>query len=191
MLGVVLCGGKSSRMNDDKGLLLVVNKSWAKAAQEKFLLMNLPTVLSVNEAQVEKYRLLFLKEQLIVDDAELALAGPLLGVLSVHIRFPNEDLTVLACDLPNMQQTVLEKLQEEHLKNNDSEAFVFKFAEQVEPLCGIYTSRGLAKILALYQTKNLAKHSMMYVLEQLNATYLIPKENWKPYFKNFNSPADF
>jgi molybdenum cofactor guanylyltransferase len=190
MLGVVLCGGKSSRMGDDKGLLLVNNKSWAKATQEKLALMNLPTVLSVGEAQVEKYRLLFPKEQLIVDNSELALAGPLLGVLSVHIRFPKEDLLVLACDLPNMQQTVLEKLQEEHLKNNDSEVFVFKFAEQVEPLCGIYTSKGLAKILALYQTKNLLKHSMMYVLGQLQTTHLIPEENWKPYFKNFNSPAD-
>jgi molybdenum cofactor guanylyltransferase len=190
MLGVVLCGGKSSRMGDDKGLLLVNNKSWAKATQEKLALMNLPTVLSVGEAQVEKYRLLFPKEQLIVDNSELALAGPLLGVLSVHIRFPKEDLLVLACDLPNMQQTVLEKLQEEHLKNNDSEVFVFKFAEQVEPLCGIYTSRGVAKILALYQTKNLLKHSMMYVLGQLQTTHLIPEENWKPYFKNFNSPAD-
>jgi molybdenum cofactor guanylyltransferase len=57
--------------------------------------MNLPTVFSVNEVQVEKYRLLFPKEELIVDDAELALAGPLLGVLSVHIRFPSEDLMVL------------------------------------------------------------------------------------------------
>jgi molybdenum cofactor guanylyltransferase len=103
---------------------------------------------------------------LIVDNAELGLAGPLLGVLSAHVRFPNEDLMVLACDSPNMNQSVLEKLQEENLKNNDSEAFVFKFAEQVEPLCGIYTSKGLAKILALYQTKNLTKHSMTYVLEQ-------------------------
>jgi molybdenum cofactor guanylyltransferase len=178
-------------MGDDKGLLLVDNKSWTKAAQEKFSLMNLPTVLSVNEAQVQKYCLLFPKEQLIVDYAELALAGPLLGVLSVHIHFPNEDLMVLACDLPNMNHIVLEKLQEGHLKNSDSHAFVFKFTEQVEPLCGIYTSKGLAKILALHQTKKLTKHSMMYMLEQLQTTYLIPEENWKPYFKNFNSPADF
>jgi hypothetical protein len=40
--------------------------------------MNLPTVFSVNEAQVEKYRLLFPKEELIVDDAGLAIAEPLL-----------------------------------------------------------------------------------------------------------------
>jgi molybdenum cofactor guanylyltransferase len=71
---------------------------------------------------------------------------------------------VLACDLPNMNQSVLEKLQEEHLKNSDSDAFVFKFAEQVEPLCGIYTSKGLAKILnfmsaacRLCQETNLSK----------------------------------
>jgi molybdenum cofactor guanylyltransferase len=63
-----------------------------------------------------------------------------------------------------MQQTVLEKLQEAHLKNNNSEAFVFKFAEQVEPLCSIYTSKGLAKILAVHQTKKLTKHSMMSIV---------------------------
>jgi molybdopterin-guanine dinucleotide biosynthesis protein A len=38
MLGVVLCGGNSSRMRNDKELLLVDNKNWVKAAQEKLTL---------------------------------------------------------------------------------------------------------------------------------------------------------
>ncbi len=188
MLGVILCGGNSSRMGNDKGLLLAQEKTWAQSAQEKF--RSLPTVLSINSKQEHNYKSIFPKEQLITDDQTLSLAGPLLGILSVHKRYASEDLLILACDLPLIDQEVLETLQKEYRNNGGYEAYVFNVENQTEPLCGIYTHKGLDKILTLYESKNLERYSVMYALEQLQTRYIAAPTTWKSYFKNFNSPTD-
>ena len=36
MLGIVLCGGNSSRMGSDKGLLNLQAKTWAQTSIDKF-----------------------------------------------------------------------------------------------------------------------------------------------------------
>ncbi len=189
MLGVILCGGNSYRMGNDKGLLLSNEKTWAQSAQEKLALLPLPTVVSINPKQESEYKSIFSAEQLVTDD-QLSLAGPLLGVLSVHKRFATEDLMILACDLPLINQEVLETLREAYKNNGDYEAYVYKFNNQTEPLCGIYTHKGLAKILAAYTSQNIERYSMVYNLGRLQTLYIPAQETWKPYFKNFNSPTD-
>src|SRR6478735_4263066 len=110
MLGLVVCGGKSTRMGDDKGMLLSGNKTWAQIAKEKIEAINLRLAVSINPAQIEKYQSVFKKDELIVDATELDMASPLHGILSAHLHFPDEDILVLACDMPNMQTLVLEEL---------------------------------------------------------------------------------
>jgi molybdenum cofactor guanylyltransferase len=190
MIGVILCGGKSSRMGDDKGLMLSGEKTWAQLGKEKLSEINIQTVLSVNQNQFNDYQSIFSDQELITDNPGLNIGGPLLGLLSVHSHFPNEDLLLLACDLPKMNAIVLKELMIHYIQKQNEEAIVFKMAEQTEPLCGIYTKQGLAKIIALHSANNLAKHSMKFVLERLNTLYLTPKENWWNYFKNYNSPED-
>ena len=190
MLGVILCGGKSSRMGDDKGLLLFKNQTWAQLAHKKVSALDLQTVLSISSRQFRDYSSVFLKEQLIPDNPELNIGGPLAGIASVHRRFQEDDLLVLACDLSNMQSVVLEELLRHYNKKEGDEAIAFKFGEQIEPLCSIYTAKGLAKILALHKSKCLIKDSMMHVLETLQTKYIIPQESWKSFFKNVNSRSD-
>ena len=190
MLGVILCGGKSSRMGEDKGLLLFKNETWAKVAYEKVSAFDLQTVLSIDPGQYQKYNSVFLAEQLIPDQPGLNLAGPLQGIISVHSRFPGEDMIVLACDLPNMQPEVLEALLGQYRKNEGYQAFAFRFGDQIEPLCSVYTARGLATILTLHEKKALMKQSMMHVLETIRTKYIVPKECWRPFFKNMNSGSD-
>jgi molybdenum cofactor guanylyltransferase len=182
MIGVILCGGKSSRMGDDKGLMLSGEKTWAQLGKEKLSEINIQTVLSVNQNQFNDYQSIFSDQELITDNPGLNIGGPLLGLLSVHSHFPNEDLLLLACDLPKMNAIVLKELMIHYIQKQNEEAIVFKMAEQ--------TKQGLAKIIALHSANNLAKHSMKFVLERLNTLYLTPKENWWNYFKNYNSPED-
>jgi len=190
MLGVILCGGKSSRMGEDKGLLLFKNETWAKLAYKKVSAFDLQTVLSIDPGQFQKYNSVFLAEQLIPDQPGLDLAGPLQGIITVHSRFPGEDMVVLACDLPNMQPEALEELLRQYTKNERYEAIAFSFGDQIEPLCSIYTAKGLAKILALHEKKALMRQSMIHVLETIRTKYIVPNERWKPFFKNMNSVSD-
>ncbi len=186
MLGVILCGGKSSRMGEDKGLLHFKNEAWAKLAYKKISAFDLQTVLSIDPGQFQKYNSVFLAQQLIPDQPGLNLAGPLRGIMSVHSRFPGEDMVVLACDLPNMQPEALEELLTQYRKNEGYEAIAFSFGGQIEPLCSIYTAKGLAKTLALHKKKASMRQSMMHVLETIRTKYIVPSERWRPFFKNMN-----
>lgn len=187
MIGVVMCGGQSTRMGNDKGLLLSGNKTWAQIAKEKVETLTLPVVMSINSAQIEKYQAVFKKDELIVDAVDMA--SPLRGILSVHLRFPIEDILVLACDMPAMHMLVLNRLLKYYQKNTH-EAVAFKNGTRIEPMCAVYSSRGLSKILSLYKSNSLSKPSLMHVLEILHADFLVAEESWQPYFRNFNSPED-
>lgn len=190
MLGVILCGGKSSRMGTDKGLLKLHAGTWAQTAVDKIVLLELPVVLSVNAVQFPEYATIFPKEQLITDNETLSLKGPLCGVLSVHLQYPSEDLFVLACDMPLMETSLLKELLNHYQQKPGPDAFVYSNNGEPEPLCGIYKANGLSQIVGLYHAAQLPKHSMKFMLDHTN-TYLIPiSDDQKKYFRNFNAHAE-
>lgn len=188
MIGVVLCGGQSSRMGQDKGLIKLNGVTWAKIAFEKLTSLGLPTLVSVNEMQFPKYQKHFGISELVVDHRDLAIQGPLVGVLSAHLANPDQDILVVACDMINLQPIILKKLLDEY-QLHPSEAISFK-GENIEPLCTIYSAHGLKKIRAKSQSRSLEKNSMRYVLEILHTTYLPFPFEWQSFLRNFNEPAD-
>jgi molybdopterin-guanine dinucleotide biosynthesis protein A len=189
MKGVVLCGGQSTRMGTDKGMLQKDATTWAQLAFNKLAALSMPVVLSVNQQQQNTYSNFFDASSLIIDDPNLHIGGPLHGILSVHTQFPSSDLLILACDMVAMETIVLQHLYNHALTTN-KEAIVFMNAGKAEPLCGIYKANGLQKIKALYVQGELKRHSMMYVLELLGADYLDIPSEWVGCFENYNLPKD-
>lgn len=187
MTGVVLCGGQSTRMGADKGLLQKDATTWAKLAFNKLAALSIPVVVSVNQQQQSTYSNFFNSPSLIIDEANLNIGGPLHGILSVHTQFPSSDLLVLACDMVAMETPVLRYLYDHSLTTN-KDAIVFMNAAKAEPLCGIYKVAGLNKIKTLYAQGELKRHSMMYVLELLGADYLDVPGEWVGNFDNYNLP---
>ena len=190
MLGVVLCGGQSTRMGTDKGLLKLHANTWAQTAIDKLSELQLPIIISVNKSQLEEYCTIFLPEQLVTDNYSLDIRGPLSGVLSVHIQYPTEDLVLLACDMPLMETVLLKELVKAYHEHPANDAFVFTNDGEPEPLCGIYKASGLALILQLYQNKQIPKFSMKYMLEQVSAFTIPVGDDKKKCFRNFNAHAE-
>ena len=190
MLGVILCGGQSTRMGTDKGLLKLQANSWAKTAADKLETLGLAVVLSVNEKQFVEYASIFPASSLVKDNDSLQLKGPLCGVLSVSLQYPSEDLVVLACDMPLLDPSLFTALLNKYSQTETADAFVYSNNNEPEPLCGIYKARGLAHIIQLYRTGQLPKHSMKYMLEHINTTFLPLPEEQKKSFRNFNAHAD-
>ena len=189
MLGIILCGGQSSRMGSDKGLLVNEAKTWAQTAIDKLSVLNIPIKLSVNSKQQTDYSKVFETELLIVDHLSLSIHGPLQGVLSAHLENPKDDLFILACDLPLMEPAILQELLHHYQQDKNYEAYIFTDENEPEPLCGIYTSTGLSKIITMINENKLTKHSMKFTLSQL-VVYSIPlKTEQKIYFRNFNAHA--
>jgi molybdopterin-guanine dinucleotide biosynthesis protein A len=189
MTGIVLCGGKSSRMGSDKGLLQYEFLTWAELAAIKFTALQLPFVLSVNDQQYQTYSEQFSQFSFIKDNPSLHVNGPLQGILSVHMEQPDEDLFVLACDMPSMEIEPLAYLLNLSLQKSE-EAFAFQEGSHVEPVCAIYTTKGLRKIYNQYKQGQLMKDNLHYVLDNVNTFYDPVPEKWKEYFHNYNSPDD-
>ncbi|WP_018611766.1 molybdenum cofactor guanylyltransferase [Segetibacter koreensis] len=189
MTGVVLCGGKSMRMGTDKGLLEHQSLAWVELAANKLSSSKLPVVLSVNGLQFSSYSAKFYQFSIIKDNTAVEVYGPLKGILSVHLQFPEQDLFVLACDMAAMRTEVIAFLISTS-QGKKEEAFVFLNETLAEPLCAIYTSRGLKKIYDRYKHEQLKKNSLQYVLENLDTNYSTIPNNWKTYFNNYNSPDD-
>ncbi|MCX2492131.1 molybdenum cofactor guanylyltransferase [Pedobacter sp. PF22-3] len=190
MLGIVLCGGQSLRMGTDKGLLNHQNKLWAQVVADKLISLNLPVKFSVNPLQQSTYAGYFGNERLIVDDPSLDVRGPLLGVLSAHLSNPEEDLFLLACDILLMEPRLLEKLIHSAKADDAFDVYIFTKDGQQEPLCGIYKSEGLKKIIFMLQHNALVKHSMKYVLGNLRVSEIAVEDHDYRYFGNFNSKEE-
>lgn len=190
MIGVVLCGGQSTRMGSDKGLLQYDGASWAQIAFKKLTALSFPAVISVNAKQVADYSKIFNLTDLLADNESLEIKGPLCGILSAHLEYAAEDLIVLACDMPLMEIEILKECISQSQKHPDSEAVVFTSEEGPEPLCGIYTSKGLGRIYNFYKKGQLPKHSMKYVLDHILTFYIHLTDDKKKYFTNYNTQSE-
>lgn len=187
MLGIVFCGGQSLRMGTDKGLIPIQNQNWAMLAAGKIGMLNIPVKISISKRQKESYKHFFDEKLLLTDDENLEVKGPLSGLLSVHALYPDEDLFILACDLPLMQGSLLSRLSVADRKESDFEAFVFMNNGFAEPLCAIYKASGLKKIMNLLKSNQLSKHSMKYILSLLKIFELEISELEQGAFENFNN----
>lgn len=190
MIGLILCGGKSSRMGTDKGLLYASGITWAETAHYKLSPYVSSTVISVNREQLPSYKEHFSENQLIVDTDTLDIGGPLCGLLSAHLLFPEEDIFLFACDLLLMEPFVFETLLDLKKELPNYEAYVFINEKEPEPLCSIFTSNALKMVLTTYQEGGLGRQSMKHILEIVNTLKTEIPKGWQYYFKNVNSHQD-
>ena len=190
MIGIVLCGGKSTRMGSDKGLLKLEAKTWAQTAVDKFTELKISTLLSVNDAQYKEYQTIFSTDQLVKDNETLDMHGPLSGVLSIHLQGPNEDLFVLGCDMPLMETSIMKKLIHHYEQDDEHHAYVFTNDGEPESLCAIYRSKSLAMVLSMYHSDLLPKHSMKYMLDHIKVYNIPIADEEKRFFRNFNAHSE-
>ncbi|RZJ83160.1 MAG: molybdenum cofactor guanylyltransferase [Chryseobacterium sp.] len=181
LTGVVLCGGQSKRMGTDKGLILLADQPWAQIMSEKLKAVSLQPVLSINKSQEEKYLQHFKAESLVLDHTEIP--GPLNGLMSVHDRFPDQDLLLLACDMINMRTETLETLVSVCTKQSGFDFYAYHNTQFWEPLCAIYTASGLKNIKnQLLKDKD---HSFQHILNNEH-TYKLEITDLES-FRNMNS----
>ena len=190
MIGIVLCGGQSSRMGSDKGLIKLNDKSWVQIAIDKLKDIQIPIVISVNKKQLLSYSNAFPTNILLPDDDSLQLHGPLCGLLSVHLKYPGKDLLILACDMPLIDTDLIKQLLTKYSTETASDALIYTNDGEPEPMPGVYKSNGLERIQQLYDNNQLPRHSMKYILEHLSTSSTPLPEDKKNCFRNFNTHAE-
>ncbi len=184
LIGIVLCGGESSRMGTDKGLILLGNKPWVTLIVEKLESLKLRVLVSINSSQKEKYLKFFAEIQLIIDDAEVK--GPVRGLLSAHKKFPKQNILLMACDLLDIQRNALENVISIFTNEPGFDFYCSHHDGFYEPFCGIYTSAGLKKVLDQAQSGDLHNYSFQHMLSNGNTKKIVPFNLAE--FKNRNFP---
>jgi molybdopterin-guanine dinucleotide biosynthesis protein A len=187
MLGLVLCGGQSTRMGSDKGMMRHSNNLWAQVAVDKLERLNMQVLLSINPSQISIYKKYFLENQLVEDDMKVPAKGPLLGILTAHLLFPMEDLMIFACDMLAMETEILRKLIRRREERPDHDAYLFLNKNQREPLSTILTANALNKIYAMVLNEHENINSLKFALNRLNVCESPEKSK---YFLNVNAYED-
>ncbi|HLO54919.1 MAG TPA: molybdenum cofactor guanylyltransferase [Saprospiraceae bacterium] len=175
LIGVVLMGGKSSRMGRDKSLLELNNQSLYKIAGQKLVIYCNQVFLSVNEKQKSENSY----EYPCITDLYEA-EGPIGAILSCMNKLETSIL-FLACDMPIIDSDDIKTLIEKRQKNHICTAFFHPEKQIYEPLFSIWETTSLPLLETYFANGN---RSLQKFLHQQN----IPKikmpnpEN----FKNIN-----
>ncbi|MCL5244608.1 NTP transferase domain-containing protein [Cellulophaga sp. 20_2_10] len=149
LYGLVLAGGKSTRMGTDKGAITYHN------IPQRDYLYNLlgevcnSTFYSIREDQKKE----FSKEVNVIVD-ENKFRGPYNGLLSAYNHNPNVAWLVVACDLPLLDKAALQQLIAERDNTKLATAFATSDSELPEPLCAIWEPEALQQSLAYLNAGN-------------------------------------
>lgn len=182
-----MCGGKSTRMKSDKGLLKFHSQYWVEIAYQKLYSLDIPVSVSINTTQLENYQKFFPNYDFIIDNNQLLINGPLLGIVSAHLQYPKDDLLIFATDMLATQTNTLNHLLELNAPNL-YEINIYQTLDYLQPLCAIYTKNALDKIAQSIQSNQLENYSLKNIIQSLHTQYIQPKEDGE--FQNFNTPEE-
>ena len=193
-IGLILCGGKSSRMGQDKGLIPTDGTNWA--GKLKLLLKQVgieQVYLSVSAHNKDHYLKHFHENCLITDLPFSNTPSALVGLLSAYQvlkkQTPHFSIFVLACDLQNLDETVI-RLVMEQAQKSPAIVHLLSDGDFWQPLAGIYSNTALEKLVTQSQSSSFENKSVMRFVKPLTPNVILLSEEEKVKLANFNSPAD-
>lgn len=181
-LAVLMCGGKSRRMNakpkqflDYEGRTFLVQIAEQLSSFEDI-------VLSCN-TKIEPYQN--------VCDKTLG-QGPIGGIASVLWKTDKDLVFVVACDMPLITTGFIgflfERWEEAEKAGADYDCLVPVAKGQKQPLCAIYRKRILPLVEEQIREKN---YRLQALLQRLSVYYLEVPESLEQNLRNVNTPEEY
>jgi molybdenum cofactor guanylyltransferase len=181
--GIVLAGGRSSRMGEDKSLMKLNGKSLVEFSIDALKPLCDKVVISSNN-------LIYDFTGCEVWPDELPGQAPIIGIYSCLRRSDTEINIFLSCDMPLMSTLMVRYLL---VKSADSDITVpIHENGQIEPLCGIYKKSSIDVLKEFIDKDNYRLNECIRA-----ASYqFIPVDSQIPcnspnLFLNINTPSDF
>ncbi|WP_027066410.1 NTP transferase domain-containing protein [Maribacter sp. Hel_I_7] len=182
LYGLVLSGGKSTRMGEDKGLITYHD---LPQREHLYYLLNEvceQTFLSIRKDQEKEIPNTF---NTIIDKDDFR--GPYNGLLSAHIAHPEAAWLVLACDLPLMDKKALQELIAARNTEKIASAFADATNPLPEPLCAIWEPEALKQSIAYLEAGNGSCPRKFLINADVNLVFPQQKE----VLLNANSRAEY
>lgn len=174
--GLVIAGGKSTRMGTNKALLFYNGERLIDRAIGVLVPLvdeiMVSSNITIDGLAVPQF----------TDDVKDI--GPLGGLYSGLKRISNSWAFVIPCDVPLISSSVLKLLA---LQNENYDAVICKLPEgSVEPLVGLYSKHITGAIQQQISNNN---YKMKDLLERIKVKYVIIDDD--QIFKNLNTPNDW
>lgn len=196
-IGLILCGGQSSRMGREKGLVPLPKSSESKSDGtyvDNAIALLRPFVsdvyLSLREEQASLYESLGKgsKNVRFIFDEPVA-SGPLRGLLSAHRAMTEASILLLAVDMIRLQGRHIQALIEVEEPESERRSACYRHASgHYEPLIGYYRSEDLNRI-AEWSTAS-PQAGLSYWLQKLQIRALPITDAEAPFFISQNSELD-
>lgn len=181
--GIVLCGGKSTRMGKDKAFLHYHQKEQYWYVTELFTTIDIPVLISCNKHQKEKFAEL---NNVVVDHPNYGNSGPISGLLSVHRQKPDYDYILAGCDYPLLKAKHLKMLKDLSRYGFEAVCFVRATQQNVnEPLLTYYSNVFIEKLHNSFQSGNT---SIRKILDDAHLLRIVAEED--SFLKSFDTPED-
>lgn len=180
MTGVILAGGKNSRMGADKGLLLVNGEKIVERAIEA-MKAAVDEIMIISNGNNYDYLGYKVYTDIIKD------CGPMSGIYTALTYSKTEKNFVVSCDLPFLNRELVGFIVE----NSDScEIAIPKHGEKLEPLCAVYDKSCREGFEVLLQRKEL---KLQNALRHFKVKQIPVPENISAgsCFENINTPAEY
>ncbi|MBJ7880411.1 molybdenum cofactor guanylyltransferase [Gelidibacter salicanalis] len=177
--GIILAGGKSSRMGMDKGFILWEGKPFVNHIIDALKPLAKDILIVSDHPQYDTLGYKRIKDI-------LPEAGPLAGLYSGLSASKTELNVVLSCDVPLITSELLRALLLSYNKEND--AVVCKVNDKLMPLVAIYTKKCEVMCLELLQQD---ERRMMQLIKKLNQVQFLSLNEFEAnQVKNINSPTE-
>lgn len=175
LIGLVVCGGQSSRMGADKSLLEYYNMP------QRYYLYNMleplcdQVFLSCNPNQVSEISEFY---DFVVDKSDYDNIGPMAALFSAYLKYPDASFLVVGCDYPFIDEKALKKLIECRSEGTEAVCYFNSQTNFEEPLLAIYENSCLPKMLQNFEEGN---YSLRHFLKAIITKNIIPEslENLK------------
>ncbi|MFB9076513.1 molybdenum cofactor guanylyltransferase [Flavobacterium procerum] len=171
----ILCGGKSSRMQSEKGLVLFQEKPFIEHIIQAILPITnqIKLITASKEYDYLEYEKI---PDLIVDK------GPLGGIYTALWHTETKFNLILSCDIPLISTELLQELISKHTK--EARITVFASESKTHPLIGIYSKEIVPVIKEAIDSNEL---KMMDLLSKLPHQIINIEESENVHLTNINS----
>jgi molybdopterin-guanine dinucleotide biosynthesis protein A len=187
--GVILSGGKSTRMGTNKSLLKFGGKILIQRLVELLDSIFSEVIISTNDPEVYEFTRRKIIRDLIPDK------GPLSGIHSALQRSSNQKNFILSCDMPFVTKELINYLCD---YNTGKQIVLPKAEGRIQQLCGVYSKSIFTEVENLLadsqKTGGNFKGSIYELIERVE-TEIVEVDKLEFYnpniFFNVNSPEDY
>ncbi len=173
--GIILAGGKSSRIGSDKGFLLLNNKTFIQHIIEAMQPLVNEIIIVSNNADYDIFNLKRVND-LIKD------AGPLAGVYTGLHHSNTENNLVLSCDVPLINTETLKKLTDNIEKNID--VIQLESNSKTMPLIALYKKHCESNFLELLQQ---GERRLRFAVKQCKVKTIVLNKGLEKFTANVNT----